>query len=209
MSLLKTTGFLFCLALGAFLPAVVLAARPVYFIFQQKDAATYQFDGGFDAEVDPQTAWEVLTDYNHISDFVSNMRSHVLKRQGNDLLIDQTAGGGFLFINMTVQATLLIHEEPMRAIYLQDIEHKNFADYEGVWTLAPETGGPGVQVTYHLDAQRNLQTPDFLTADLFCGSLGDLLTEMRREMKRRQAKIRQEPTPSPGPPPTEISPPHP
>jgi hypothetical protein len=124
------------------------------------------------------------------------MHSHVIKRQANDLLVDQVAGGGFLFINMTIEATLLIHEEPLQAIYFADIDHKHFARYEGVWTITAEPEGE-VQVTYHLEAQRNQGTPDFLTADLFCGSLGDLLAETRREIKRRQAKVLQEATPTP------------
>jgi hypothetical protein len=158
---------------------------PLSFSFQH-DGNSYSFDGCFDTAVDPQTVWEVLTDYNHQSRFISNTHSRVRKREENDLLVEQTVGGGFLFIREEIKEMLLIHEEPLQAISVEDVSHKDFNLYQGVWLLSPK--GDELEVTYILRAEKNRSTPKFVTPDLFRKSLRDLMREMKKEMDRREAK---------------------
>jgi hypothetical protein len=163
------------------------ANTPVFFIFISDDGR-YNFEGGFSVKADTDVVWSVLTDYNHVSSFVSNMHSHVKKDDGNDLLVEQDAGGGFLIIQEHIKALLAIHEEPFQSISFNDVSHKNFELYSGVWNLQPDPITGGVKVTYELQAARDKNTPNFLTADLFSGSLGDLLSETQSEISKRQLR---------------------
>jgi hypothetical protein len=163
------------------------ANTPIFFSFISDDGR-YNFEGGFSVEADADVVWSVLTDYNHVSSFVSNMHSRVKKDDGNDLLVEQDAGGGFLIIQEHIKALLAIHEEPFQSISFNDVSHKNFELYSGVWDLQPDTIAGQIKVTYELQATRDKSTPNFLTADLFSNSLGDLLSETQREIYKRQLR---------------------
>jgi ribosome-associated toxin RatA of RatAB toxin-antitoxin module len=44
------------------------------------------------------TAWSVISDYDHLADFVPDMQSsRVLQRDGNQVLLEQKGSLGFLF----------------------------------------------------------------------------------------------------------------
>lgn len=163
------------------------ANTPVYFTFVSEDGR-YNFDGSFTVKADPEVVWDVLTDYNHVSNFVANMHSHIKKTDGNDLIVEQDAGGGFLFIQEHIKALLAIHEEPLQSVSFNDVSHKAFELYSGVWHLQPSLTPGEIKVTYELQATRNVKTPNFLTSDLFSGSLGDLLSETQREIDKRQGR---------------------
>jgi len=163
------------------------ADTPVSFSFISEDGR-YNFDGSFLIKADMDVVWDVLTDYNHVSNFISNMHSKVKKRDGNDLMVEQDAGGGFLFIQEHLKATLDIHEEPQQSISFNDVSHKAFELYSGVWHLQADPATGEVKVIYDLQATRSKATPDFLTSDLFSGSLGDLLNETQREIAKRQVR---------------------
>ncbi len=165
----------------------VQANTPVFFTFISDDGR-YNFEGGFSVKADMDVIWNVLTDYNHVSSFVSNMHSRVKKDDGNDLLVEQDAGGGFLIIQEHIKALLTIHEEPLQSISFNDVSHENFELYSGVWHLQQDKGTDEVKVTYELQATRDKNTPVFLTSDLFSGSLGDLLFETQREISKRQLR---------------------
>jgi hypothetical protein len=163
------------------------ANTPVSFAFISEDGR-YNFDGSFTIKADMDVVWDVLTDYNHVSNFISNMHSKVKKRDGNDLEVEQDAGGGFLFIQEHLKALLDIHEEPQQSISFNDVSHKAFELYSGVWHLQADPATGEVKVIYDLQATRSKGTPDFLTSDLFSGSLGDLLNETQREIAKRQVR---------------------
>jgi len=164
------------------------ADKPVFYSFLCEDGH-YNFDGGFAVKADPSVVWDVLTDYNHYNRFISNLKAKVIKGNlGEDRLVEQDAGGGFLFIQEHLRARLDIHEVMGQSISFQDIDHKQFALYAGAWTLQSDPQTNEVRVLYDLQATRSKTTPDFLTTDLFGSSLGDLLLEMKKEMTRREAK---------------------
>ncbi|HEY5039490.1 MAG TPA: SRPBCC family protein [bacterium] len=171
-------------ALLAFLSSKGWAEDVVFFNFLEEDNV-YSFNGCFFVEADPLVAWDVLTDYNHLSQFVSNMSGHLKRRTGNDLLLEQTVGGGFLFIREEVKAFLEVHEEPFHDLFFKDVSRKHFDFYQGHWSVQPYKDG-GLKVEYALEAKRNLSTPGFVKGELFKTSTRDLMVQMRKEMLRRQ-----------------------
>jgi hypothetical protein len=102
--------------------------------------------------------------------------------------VEQEAGGGFLIIQEYVKALLAVHEEPFQTVSFNDVSHKDFEIYSGVWHLQPDSSTGEIKVIYELLTIRNKKTPSFLTADLFGDSLGDLLFDTQKEMLKRQLK---------------------
>jgi hypothetical protein len=148
---------------------------------------TYDIGAEFTAPVDPQIAWNVLTDYDHMSKFIASISGHIKSETGDDLLVHQVATGGFFIFTVSVEALLKIHEEPMTSIRFTDISGKDFKSYGGAWNMRVVPGG--VNVTYQLEAERNQHTPGFVNGEVLRVSTGNLLKQVRTEMERREGKI--------------------
>jgi hypothetical protein len=131
--------------------------------------------------------WEVLTDYDNVSRFVANMSCRVVKREGDELWVDQTVGGGFLFIRQEVRGLLRVRETPPRSICLEEVTRRHFSLYQAAWDIAPPLPGQRPLVTYRLEAERSRDTPGFVTPELFRQAAQDLVIGMKREMDRREA----------------------
>lgn len=166
----------------------LFAADPVFYAFQAEQGH-YQFEGGFTVKAEPQVIWDVLTDFDHYSSYISNMHCHVRQKDTDGLLVDQTVGGGFLFIQENIHSRLYIQEDPMNALTFTGVDRKAFDAYGGGWRILPLLSDGSVKVMYEVDLQKGKKTPGFLTSDLFSGSQGDLLGEMRREILKRQARL--------------------
>ncbi len=158
---------------------------PVSVALIERDS--YTLNSQFIVPVPPQIAWNVLTDYDHLSQFVHSMRGHIRSEKGDDLLVNQVATGGFLFFTVSVSALLLIHEEPIHDILFTDTTGKDFKNYSGSWNLLPIP--QGTQIIYQLKAEKNKNTPGFVTGKILQSTTRDLLNELRREMERREVLI--------------------
>jgi hypothetical protein len=172
---------------SAFFPGFAAEDPKYSFTFQQA-GDDCRFTGDFKVPADPQIAWNVLTDYDHQSRFVQNLHYHIRQKDGNSLLVEMTAGGGFLFIRQEVKGLLRVQEDPMKSVAFDEVSHQKFDLYQGLWTLQPDGDGKDVDVSYRLQTRKNHFTPGFVTPDLLRQTSEDLMVQMRREMVRREEK---------------------
>ncbi len=147
----------------------------------------YKLEGSFFVEADQATIWDVLTDYEHIPQFVGSMKiSHVENRLGDDLVLRQEPEGGFLFFTKRLHLLLNVHETPETSIVFQDTSHQDFDFYQGSWQIQPAGDGRGFEIIYDLDAQQNFSAPAFLASDAVSGGARDLLKKVREEIMKRK-----------------------
>ena len=177
-----------CLVILAFPKSSGAVDSPVSVTLDQ-EGGRYSLVEEITVLVDPQIAWNVLTDYDHLSQFVHSIRGHIRSKNGEVFLVHQVASGGFLFFTASVEVLLKVHEEPNRWILFKDVSGKDFKGYSGIWTLRPVS--QGVVVNYQLEVERNKNTPGFVSGDLLRSATKDLLNEVRVEMERRESKIEQ------------------
>jgi len=165
------------------------AADNVSLAFQEKDGR-YDIEGFFYVTADPKTAWNVLSDYDHIPSFVHDMKlSRVQVREGNDILLRQEAEGGFLFFTQKVRLFLHVLETPEKSIQFTDIAHKDFKSYEGSWTIEAMPATQDLKVSYRLVADSNFSAPAFLASDAVKGGAQGLLVAVRKEILSRQTSL--------------------
>src|SRR5712692_10081889 len=68
-------------------------------------------------QVDGRIAWEVLSDYDHLAQFIPDIKSsRVVARSGNRGLVEQKGDFGFFFYRQPVDVTLELLEQPQRRI---------------------------------------------------------------------------------------------
>src|SRR3954470_2941881 len=88
--------------------------------YRQGDAVTVFAE--VELAVDPGIAWDVLSDYDHLAQFIPDMSvSRVLSRTGDTVLVEQKGDFGVLFFRQPIELKLEIVETPRRAIVARAI----------------------------------------------------------------------------------------
>jgi hypothetical protein len=154
----------------------------------------YKVEASFFVDADAQTAWDILTNYDRIPDFVHSMKiSKVEQRSTYDLVLRQEGEGSFLFFSKRIHLLMEVHEIPeTNTIIFTDTSHQDFSSYQGSWVIHPSDLGHGLEVIYTLDAAQNFSAPAFIASDVVKGNVQDLLDSLKREIARRQAELDQE-----------------
>ena len=167
------------------------AVEPTVRLERLPDAA-YEVHGDFTVEATTATVWNVLTDYEGIPEFVSSMRSSLIRetREDGSLLVEQKSVVGMFFLKRTVTILLEVHREPA-SLRFEDIGRESFWRYEGGWE-AEETAR-GVRVSYHLIAQPDFVAPSMLMSRAMKRGARDMLGQVRSEMVRRSVPGRTRP----------------
>jgi hypothetical protein len=176
----------------AWLPAAAAAASerrvpadsrsPVAVSIADSAGGVVRLVGRFTTPASAAVAWGVLTDYDHIQDFVSSMRSSRVKCRGNGyLLVEQESTGRALFVTRTLHLLLEVREEPRRSIAFEDVSRTSFERYQGSWSLAEVPGG-GVEVTYRLTVKGGSMAPGFVMRGASRKMVAELLDQVRTRM---------------------------
>jgi hypothetical protein len=181
------------LAAGVALSCGAGLADDVSTTIQSKNGK-FNIDGRFKVKADPSVVWDVLTSYEQIPRFVGSLKkSHVQEDLGvYHFLLEQEFEGGFLFFTQRVRVLLDVREVWYQHINFIDIKKKDFAVYQGSWSLT-EVPQEGLEIDYQLEAKPNFDAP--FVGDFMNGGAKDLLKAVRREILRRQKNKDLESTP--------------
>ncbi len=159
------------------------AERPTVKLVELDDGV-YEVTAEFFAEVDKQLAWQVLSDYDHLGEFVSSViESRVLQKSECGLLVRQKALGKFIVFSEELDTILSIVETPGKRIEFIDLDHQDFYFYRGSWSL--EKAENGVKVIYQVQAKQKRRAPGMVIRHLAKTLAVQLLIEVRTEMNRR------------------------
>ncbi len=180
-------AFLLLGALGLGLPAPCWAANDGHVAVRIDElAGVFQLHGTFATDAGPGVAWQVLTDYDHIGDFVRQLkRSDVERRPDGQLVLNQVVGAGSFPFRRTLHVALELHDEVVGRIGFRDILGKDFKVYVGEWQMAPDSTGTVVQ--YTLAVQPRTRVPHRLIRGAMSGGIRSYLSQMQTEMERRAA----------------------
>lgn len=114
--------------------------------------------------VAPEKVWSVLTDYEHLSEFIPLLnQSRITKRDGQELLLDQTGTIRFPFYKKDLQVVFRVNEEPMTALRFKKISG-SFVVYDGSWQLKPVSQGTCVR--YEATVEPDLKIPQWVVTQL-------------------------------------------
>jgi uncharacterized membrane protein len=129
---------------------------------------------------------EVLTDYDNIPRFMTDVRrSVVLERQAGFARVEQEAVSHYMMFSKRVHLVLDIEQGP-RVIRFRNRCTRSFAQYEGAWTLADQDGV--TEVTYELTAQPAFGVPGFVLRKLLNRDAAAMIDQLRAEISARASK---------------------
>lgn len=124
-----------------------LADSPEIRIQTSRDGEFVTVSATAEMQVDTRVAWEVLADYDHLAEFIPDMKSsRVVSRSGNSIRVEQKGEMGFLFYRQPVDVILEILEDPPSRITARSVGG-NVRDLETSYRL--ENLAQGVRLNYN------------------------------------------------------------
>jgi len=140
--------------------------------------------------VDARTAWRVLTDYNHLAEFVPGMRSsRVISAAGAPLRVEQKGEIGFLFFIRNFEVVLEVEEIPPMLLKF----HATGGDMkrmQGEWRI--HAGAETVDIEYQAEIEPDFWVPPLIGTALMRRDIRKNVEGVVQEMLRRYAAARKD-----------------
>ena len=116
-------------------PCLGAVAQPVVRITTAGQGGTITVAASAEMAVEAGTAWSVITDYDHLAEFIPDMQSsRVIRHDGDQLLVEQRGSLGFLFFQQPIEVTLSVVEAPRHGIEAHAVSG-NMAEMDGRYGL--------------------------------------------------------------------------
>lgn len=181
----------FCLLLCAF-PTAILAAEPAGGPALPENDVETVYDNGmfrgkfrFAVPVAQRLAWEVLTDFDHMAEFVPNVeKSRILGREGNNVRVAQQGKVPF--------GPFAFHFESERLIDMREAEGLILAKAVAGTTkhmqseMRVQGDGATAVLNYRVEMIPDRWLPSSLGVSFLRRELASQFTAIAREMVRRQ-----------------------
>ena len=171
-----TRAVTLCIALLAAAPALAEARIRV-----EADAALIRIAAEIETSVDRDMAWQVLTDYNHWSEFVPDLvLCRVISRPGEPVRLEQRGRIPWL-PNFPLVMITQVEETPPKSIRFQRIAG-NVQSLVGEWQIL---GKSPVRLVYRSIVVPGIPMPPETSIEIFRHDAKVRMEAMAREMARR------------------------
>jgi hypothetical protein len=135
------------------------------------------------APVATDVAWQVLTDFDHMAEWVPNVReSKVIAREPNAVTIEQRGVAKFGITTFPYVSVRHIEPDPPRTIRSTQTRG-NMRRLESLMTLAPD--GDGTKLVYHLEMVPGVLVATVMSKEFLEHELREQFGAIIAEMVRR------------------------
>ena len=133
-----------------------------------------------------EIVWDALTDYDHMPEFVTNLKSStVLKRQGNQLVVEQAGEAKRAFLHFSFSTIRSVELTPGSEIR-SHLVRGDFKSYEFTTRLNGEAIGP-TTIEHHGEYVPNAWVPPVVWPAMIETETRNQYTQLIAEMLRRTA----------------------
>lgn len=141
-------------------------------------------DVSFVVQVVPQKAWDVLTDFDHMTGFISNLQfSKIIDSSKNTLYVSQKGVAKHALITFPFESIREIRLTPLEKIRSRMLSG-SMRKLEGITQLFSE--GDHTRITYHSDTFPGVWIPPVVGKAFIENETREQFQEMRDEMLRRK-----------------------
>ena len=149
--------------------------------------STYAVRAEFEVNAPPELVWSVLTDYDGIDGFVSNIAASRVVEGENGVIVEQRGRYNLLiFFPVHADVTLRVEESPFSEIRFTDISGKDFETYEGLWRIEPAE--ESVLISYELKVDPKFINIGAVNRRVFRSLAASMMSDIRKEISGRRAK---------------------
>jgi ribosome-associated toxin RatA of RatAB toxin-antitoxin module len=133
----------------------------VQIAIQNLEGRKRQVEATLQVPVSPDSLWQVLTDYEHLADFIPNLtRSRLLPHPEGGIRLEQVGGQRILKVRFSARVVLDMIEQPPHRIDFTMVEG-DFKEFSGYWQLTPQGKDPdqSTELKYSLAVRPKLTMP--------------------------------------------------
>ena len=142
-------------------------------------------------EADLPVAWQVLTDYGRIADYVPSLRSsRVVSRGRNSAVVEQLGEARLLFLSFPLKVTLAVTEHPFESVESRAVGG-NFREMQNRYVLAARQNR--IVMRYAGRLVPDFDVPALIGVWLLESSVDEAFRALVGEIEREQAKRRRQP----------------
>lgn len=128
-------------------------------------AKVYQIASNGEVKAAPAVVWRILADYEHMPDYVPNLKSaRVVSRNGDKVIVEQLGAARFLFFSHNIRLMVRVHEQAPNKFDVTLVEG-DMKVYRCSWELVPLPDG-GTRLLYTAAIAPKFYVPAMLEASL-------------------------------------------
>jgi hypothetical protein len=174
------------------LPLRAVAQQPATSLTVREERGVYTLVARFTVDQPPSVALAVLTDYEQIPRFMSDVRSSVVRERGAGwAVVEQEAESRWLMFSKRIHLVLQI-EEQSNALIFRDRCRVTFARYVGAWRLSTEDGYTVIR--YELTAEPSFDVPGSILKRILRRDSGRMIVGLQREIAARAVSLLKTPS---------------
>lgn len=172
------------LALALLAAASANAARDVE-IQAQREGASVEIRAHADLAAPVAVVWQVLTDYEHLPQFIPGIaKSVVRERQGAVLFVEQSGAARFLVFSFPIEVRYEVTERPQQWIESRAVGG-NLKRMNGRYDLEPGAEPLTVRLRYHGLIEPDFHLPPLVGVAALRSMAEEQFTAMVAEIERR------------------------
>lgn len=145
----------------------------------------YQVAASGTVTATPAVVWRLLTDYDHLADYVPNLKSvRVVSRSGDMVIVEQQGTARFLFFRQTVRLVVQVHERAPNRIDISLIEG-DMKVYRASWELIPLAGDGGTSIVYNATIEPKFAVPGIVGLSVVKKDIAEMMAAVFLRLDRQ------------------------
>lgn len=150
----------------------------------QKNGDTVVIDLSTTVQATPQEAWDVFTDFDHMTQFLPNLNtSRVLEKNGDQWKVEQKGQASHGVFSFSFESTKQFVLKPYESIQSHLISG-TLKKHESLTTLTPD--GSGTRITYHAESISGVWVPPGLGPSIVQDEVRKQFQDMTGEILKRK-----------------------
>lgn len=148
----------------------------------EQDSGSYILRNTFTIDAPARQVLEVLTDYNHMSEFVPYIERSAVVSTDPFLIVQQTIKAKIWFFTKHLYVTMVVSQSPTRIVF-DDTSGISFNTYSGLWEM--QDRGTFTDVAYTVEIDPKFRIAPFLAKGALTDSAETFVDLLKKEVKRR------------------------
>jgi len=138
---------------------------------------------------DAMVAWQVLTDYNHLAEFVPDLHlSRIISPPGRPVQLEQRGNAGFLLFKFALEVVLEVDESPPLRLGFRAIRG-NMRQMRGEWRIEKSVGSPHLILVYAAELEPSFWVPPLIGTMVMRRDVANQIAGVVREIERRHKAV--------------------
>lgn len=146
-------------------------------------AKVYRIASTGEVKAAQAVVWRILADYEHMPDYVPNLKSaRVVSRNGDKVIVEQLGAARFLFFSHNIRLVVQVHEQAPNKFDVTLVEG-DMKVYRCSWELVPLPDG-GTRLLYSAAIAPKFYVPGMLEARLIRNDIATMMAAVLARLDR-------------------------